>query len=136
MRAVFIFLKGYQTACKIVTIYTISMRKTIKKRVICFPIMSRVHYARNKRLLEKLRSNSKIDLRLVVGGSVLLEKYGEKFLPAIQKDGFQITDTLFNVVDGGTHIAMAKTAGLTALGFAHTLHTLNSDLLLLTLHPF
>ena len=107
------------------------MKKPIKKRVICFPIMSRVHYARNKRLLEKLKSNPKIDLRLVVGGSVLLEKYGEKFLPAIQKDGFQIHDTLFNVVDGGTHIAMAKTAGLTALEFANTLHKLNPDIVLI-----
>lgn len=106
-------------------------KKPKTKRTICFPITSRIHYARQKHLLEKLRVHPGIELQLVVGGSVLLDKYGEKFLPAIQADGFQINETLFNVVDGGTHIAMAKTAGLTALEFANTLHKLNPDIVLI-----
>lgn len=93
--------------------------------------MSRIHYARQKRLLELLNKNSKVDLQLVVGGSVLLEKYGERFLPAIQDAGFTINETLFNVIDGGGHIAMAKTAGLTALEFANTLYKLNPDIVLI-----
>ena len=103
----------------------------MKKRVICFPITSRVHYARQKNLLEKLAKNSRIDLQLVVGGSVLLDKYGERFLPAIKESGLNISDTLFNVVDGGSHIAMAKTAGLTALEFANSLHKLNPDIVVI-----
>ena len=93
--------------------------------------MSRIHYARQKRLLELLNKNSKVDLQLVVGGSVLLEKYGERFLPAIQDAGFTINETLFNVIDGGSHVAMAKTAGLTALEFANTLYKLNPDVVLI-----
>ena len=107
------------------------MKKAAKKRVICFPITSRIHYARQKTLLEKLNRHPKIDLQLVVGGSVLLDKYGERFLPAIQDSGFKIHDTLFNVVDGGSHIAMAKTAGLTALEFANSLHKLNPDIVVI-----
>lgn len=101
-----------------------------EKRKICFPIMSRVHYARQKRLLDLLNKNSKIDLQLVVGGSVLLEKYGEKFLNSI-RDNFDVRETLFNVIDGGNHIAMAKTAGLTALEFANSLHKLDPDIVLI-----
>src|SRR3989344_2136224 len=101
------------------------------KRKICFPIMSRIHYARQKRLLELLNKNSKVDLQLVVGGSVLLEKYGERFLPAIQDAGFTVNETLFNVIDGGSHVSMAKTAGLTALEFANTLYKLNPDVVLI-----
>lgn len=101
------------------------------KRKVCFPIMSRVHYARQKRLLDILNKNSKMELQLVVGGSVLLEKYGERFLPAMQAAGFNVNETLFNVIDGGNHITMAKTAGLTALEFSNSLYKLNPDIVLI-----
>ncbi len=107
------------------------MPKPAKKRVICFPVTSRVHYARQKNLLEKLNKRSGIDLQLIVGGSVLLDKYGERFLPAIKESGLNVNDTLYNVVDGGSHIAMAKTAGLTALEFANSLHKLNPDIVVI-----
>lgn len=101
------------------------------KRKICFPITSRIHYARQKHLLNLLNRNPKIDLQLVAGGSVLLEKYGERFLPAMRDSGLNIHETLFNVIDGGNHVTMAKTAGLTALEFANTLYKLNPDVVLI-----
>jgi UDP-hydrolysing UDP-N-acetyl-D-glucosamine 2-epimerase len=107
------------------------MIKKINKRKICFPIMSRIHYARQKRLLDVLNKNPKVELQLVVGGSVLLEKYGERFLPAMQAAGFNVNETLFNVIDGGNHITMAKTAGLTALEFSNSLYKLNPDIVLI-----
>src|SRR3989344_159516 len=104
-----------------------SKSKRLERRKICFPIMSRVHYARQRQLLNLLKIHPKIDLQLVAGGSVLLDKYGERFLPAIQNAGFTINETLFNVIDGGSHVAMAKSAGVTALEFANTLSKLNPD---------
>lgn len=101
-----------------------------KKRTICFPIMNRVHYARQKHLLKLLQDSPKIDLQLVVGGTALLEKY-ERFFPTIQEAGFTVHDALYNVIEGGNHITMAKTAGLTALEFANSLHKLNSDIVLI-----
>lgn len=93
--------------------------------------MNRIHYARQKHLLDLLNKNSKIELQLVVGGSVLLEKYGERFLSAIQDAGFVVNETLFNVIEGGNHVTMAKTAGLTALEFSNSLHKLNPDIVLI-----
>lgn len=93
--------------------------------------MNRVHYARQKRLLSLLHKNKKIELQLVVGGSVLLDKYGERFLPAIEKEGFRVDDALYNVIEGGNHVTMAKTAGLTALEFSNSLHKLNPDIVLI-----
>ena len=107
------------------------MRKFHPKRKICFPITSRVHYARQKRFLNLLNKHPKVELQLVVGGSILLEKYGEKFLPAIKLAGFNINETLFNVIEGGQNIAMAKTAGLTALEFSNSLHKLNPDIVII-----
>lgn len=101
-----------------------------KKRKVCFPIMSRIHYARQKRLLELLNKNPTIKLQLVVGGSVLLDKYGERFLPAI-KENFPVDEVLFNVIDGGSHVAMAKTAGLTALEFTNSIYKLDPDIVVI-----
>ena len=106
-------------------------KKLPEKRKICFPITSRIHYVRQKHLLDLINKNPKLELQLVVGGSVLLDKHGEHFLPAIQAAGFQVNETLFNVVEGGGHIAMAKTAGLTALEFANSLYKLNPDIVLI-----
>lgn len=105
--------------------------KSSHKRRVCFPITSRVHYARQKLLLEKLLKHKDMDLQIVAGGSVLLDKYGERFLPAIEKAGFTIKDVLYNVIEGGHHVAMARTAGLTALEFSNSLHRLNPDIVLI-----
>ena len=93
--------------------------------------MNRVHYARQKRLLSLLQKNPTIELQLVVGGSVLLDKYGERFLPAIEQEGFHVNDALYNVIEGGNHITMAKTAGLTALEFSNSLHKLDPDIVII-----
>jgi len=100
------------------------------KRKICFPIMNRVHYARQIQLLKLLQGCPDIDLQLVVGGTALLEKY-ERFFPTLEEAGFQVHDALYNVIEGGNHITMAKTAGLTALEFANSLHKLNPDIVLI-----
>lgn len=93
--------------------------------------MSRIHYARQKYLLELLRKDPRFKLQLVVGGSMLLEKYGEKHFSEMRNEGFPIAETLFNVVEGGNHVSMAKTAGLTALEFANSLHKLNPDIVVI-----
>ena len=108
-----------------------SHKQKQQKRKICFPIMNRVHYARQIYLLDLLRRDPALKLQIVVGGSVLLEKYGDRHASAIKESGFDIGDELYNVIDGGTHIAMAKTAGLTALEFANSLYTLDSDIVLI-----
>ena len=101
------------------------------KRKICFPITSRVHYARQKQLLSLLNKDSRFELQVVAGGSVLSEKYGEMFANALLSDGFEVKDALYNLIDGGGHVAMAKTASLVALEFVNTLHKLNSDIVLI-----
>lgn len=100
-------------------------------RTICFPMTSRIHYARQKRLLTVLRRHPRLTLQLVVGGSLLLEKYGERFLSAIEADGFRVDEVLYNVIEGGNHITMAKTAGLTTLEFSNALYKLRPDIVLI-----
>lgn len=108
----------------------------MRKRKILFPITSKIHYARQKLLLGLLKRHPQFELQLVLGGSVLVEKYADQFATAIARDGFAIRDTLYNVIDGGNHVSMAKSAGLTALELSNTIQRLNPDIVLVRADRF
>ena len=101
------------------------------KRKICFPITSRAYYGRSQLLIKKLHSHPDIDLKLMLGGAILLDKYSRHIADDIAAGGFEIEASLFNVIEGGNHVAMAKTACLTALEFTNTLHTSSPDLVVI-----
>ena len=101
------------------------------KRKICFPITSRAYYGRSQLLIKKLHAHPGIDLKLMLGGSILLDKYSRHIADDIAAGGFEIEASLFNVIEGGNHVAMAKTACLTALEFTNTLHTSSPDLVVI-----
>ena len=80
------------------------------QRKICFPITSRAYYGRSQILIRKLHAHPTIDLKLMLGGSILLDKYSRHVADDIAAGGFDIEASLFNVIEGGNHVAMAKTA--------------------------
>ena len=45
------------------------------KRRICFPLTSRAYYGRSQLLLKKLHGHPSLQLELMLGGSILLDKY-------------------------------------------------------------
>src|SRR4029450_5924939 len=45
--------------------------------------------------------------------------------------GFAITASLLNVIEGGNHVAMAKTACLTALEFTNGFHSIDPDIVVI-----
>lgn len=101
-----------------------------KRRKVCFVITNRIHYARQQLLLEQLRSDPDIELQLIVGGSALLDKYSN-IIPRLRGKGFEIHEQMLNLVEGGNHAAMAKTAGLAVLELANTFQKLNPDVVLI-----
>ncbi|HET9706551.1 MAG TPA: UDP-N-acetylglucosamine 2-epimerase [Vicinamibacterales bacterium] len=101
------------------------------KRKICFPITSRAYYGRSQILIRKLHAHPTLDLKLMLGGSILLDKYSRHVADDIAAGGFDIEASLFNVIEGGNHVAMAKTACLTALEFTNTLHMAAPDLVVI-----
>ena len=102
------------------------------KRRICFPITNRAYYGRSQLLIKKLNSHPAVELELMLGGSILLDKYSRHIASDIEAGGFTITAELFNVIEGGNHVAMAKTACLTALEFTNGIHASDPDLVLIT----
>ena len=103
----------------------------MSKRKICFPITSRAYYGRSQLLIKKLHARPDIDLKLRLGGSILLDKYSRHIADDIAAGGFDIEASLFNVIEGGNHVAMAKTACLTALEFTNSLYTAAPDLVVI-----
>ncbi len=81
-----------------------------KKRRICFPMTSRAYYGRSQLLIRKLHDHPDIELELMLGGSILLDKYSRHIAKDIEAGGFTISTSFFNVIEGGNHVAMAKTA--------------------------
>ena len=103
----------------------------MEKRRICFPILSRAYYGRRKLLLSKLSKHPGVDLQVIVGGSALLEKYSGSLAKEIDLDDFNIREKLYNVIEGGNHVAMAKTACLTALEFVNDLYKLDPHMVII-----
>jgi UDP-hydrolysing UDP-N-acetyl-D-glucosamine 2-epimerase len=101
------------------------------KRRVCFPITSRAYYGRSQLLIRKLHDHPGVELELMLGGSILLDKYSRHIADDIEAGGFTISASLFNVIEGGNHVAMAKTACLTALEFTNGLHAIDPDIVVI-----
>ena len=101
------------------------------KRRVCFPITSRAYYGRSQLLIRKLHAHPDIELELMLGGSILLDKYSRHIADDIEAAGFNISASFLNVIEGGNHVAMAKTACLTALEFTNGLHTIDPDIVVI-----
>jgi len=101
------------------------------RRRICFPMTSRAYYGRSQLLIRKLHEHPEIDLELMLGGSILLDKYSRGIAADIEAGGFTISTSLFNVIEGGNHVAMAKTACLTALEFTNGIHAADPDIVVI-----
>src|SRR5438128_3217286 len=115
------------------TVFASAMQKLPKsgKRRICFPITSRAYCGRSQLLIRTLHDHPDIELELMLGGSILLDKYSRHIAEDIAAGGFTISTSLFNVIEGGNHVAMAKTACLTALEFTNGFHTADPDLVVI-----
>ena len=92
---------------------------------------SRAYYGRSQLLIRKLHDHPDIELELMLGGSILLDKYSRHIAEDIEAGGFTISTSLFNVIEGGNHVAMAKTACLTALEFTNGFHTADPDIVVI-----
>jgi UDP-hydrolysing UDP-N-acetyl-D-glucosamine 2-epimerase len=99
----------------------------MKKRKICFVITSKIHYSRNKLVLDELKKRDDVELQIIVGGSAILEKYGDT-LTVLDNDGYKYDAKIIMTLDGGSPVAMAKTTGIGITEFATAFDNLQPDL--------
>ena len=98
----------------------------MKKRKICVVITARPSYSRIKTALKAIKEHPDLELQLVVAASALLDRYGTA-VNYIEKDGFEVTAKVFNVLEGENLTAMAKTTGIGILELSTVLENLKPD---------
>ena len=101
--------------------------KNIRK--ICIIVNSRANYGRIKTVLKALKDNPKVNLQVIVGASALLERFGN-VSRIIKRDGFEISGTLYSVVEGENPTTMAKSTGLAIIELSTIFENLNPDIVL------
>lgn len=97
------------------------------KRKVCVVITARPSYSRIKTALQAIRDHPELELQLVVAASALLDRYGSA-VNTIEKDGFTITARVFNVLEGESLTAAAKTTGIGILELSTVLDNLSPDI--------
>jgi len=100
----------------------------MSKRKICVVITARPSYSRVKTALQAIKDHPKLELQLVVAASALLDRYGSA-VNFIQKDGFEITAKVFNVLEGENLTAAAKTTGIGILELSTVFDNIKPDII-------
>ena len=92
--------------------------------VVC--MTSRGNYARIGPVLHELDDREGFDLDIINAGASMIREYGS--LSAILRDdGLEITNEMYNVLEGGNPVASAKTTGLSMVEFTSVLSDLDPD---------
>lgn len=92
-------------------------------------INSRANYGRIKSFMFHAKKSKNIDLKVVLGASGLLSKYG-RVVDILRKDGFNIDAELYSIVEGDEPINMAKSTGLGIIEAASALNKIKPDAVL------
>src|SRR6185436_2575051 len=84
---------------------------SLSKRKICVVVTARPSYSRIRTALHAIRERDDLELQLVVAASALLDRYGGA-VQVIERDGFQITERVYMVLEGENLVTSAKSTGI------------------------
>lgn len=98
-------------------------------RRIIFVINNRANYARIKSTIRESCKRSDLDVKIVIGASGLLYRFGN-VSDIIKKDGFEINEKIYTVVEGDDPVTMVKTTALSLLSLSDIFHRLKPNVVL------
>jgi len=104
-------------------------------RRICIVLTSRGNYGKMKSLIQLLRGDRHFELCIVVGGSLLLDKYG-RILDSEYTDDIPVAYKLNFVVEGENLPTMAKSAGLALMEFSSAFQNIEPDVVIVIADRF
>ena len=81
------------------------------KRKICVVVTARPSYSRIRTALHAIRERDDLELQLVVAASALLDRYGGA-VQVIERDGFEIAERVYMVLEGENLVTSAKSTGI------------------------
>ncbi|QDO96313.1 UDP-N-acetylglucosamine 2-epimerase (hydrolyzing) [Ferrovibrio terrae] len=98
-------------------------------RKICVVITARGNYAKMKHVMREIKKHPGLELQVILGGSIILEKYG-RILETDYVDDFNVDHVIHFLIEGETPLTMAKSAGLAVTEFANAFDNLRPDVVL------
>lgn len=107
----------------------------LKKRKICIVLTTRGNYAKMKSVIAKILEDDDLELQLVLGGMVVLEKYG-RILDTIKGLDLQVQRNINFVIEGESLLTMTKSAGLAVNEFATVCEDLKPDIVVVIADRF
>lgn len=107
----------------------------MKKRKICVVITTRGNYAKMKSVMTAIQAAPDLELQLILGGMVVLEKYG-RILNSLATQNFPVARTLHFVIEGESLVTMSKSAGLAVSEFSTAFEDLNPDIVMIIADRF
>jgi UDP-hydrolysing UDP-N-acetyl-D-glucosamine 2-epimerase len=98
-------------------------------RRICAVVASRANYARIKTALRAIDEHPELDLQIVAGASLVLERFGNA-IEVLEADGFRPDAVVRFIIEGETPTTMAKSTGLGLLELPTVFENLRPDAVL------
>lgn len=105
------------------------------KRKICLVITTRGNYAKLKSFVELASQDKSIELQLIIGGMVVLEKYGRLY-DHIKRLKIKIIRQINFVIEGENPLTMSKSAGLAMIEFSSLFDELKPDIVVVVADRF
>ena len=97
------------------------------KRKICVVVASRANYGRVKYLLKALKKMDHIELQIIVGASMLLDRFG-KAVEILKNDGFVPVRSLYYIIEGENLNTQAKSTGFGIIELSTAFEELRPDI--------
>jgi UDP-hydrolysing UDP-N-acetyl-D-glucosamine 2-epimerase len=102
---------------------------------ICLVITARGNYAKLKSLIKILDKSNFFEVQIILGGSIVLEKYG-KILELDNTISHLVKKHIFFLIEGETPLTMAKSGGVALTEFSSAFDELNPDLVVIIADRF
>jgi len=93
-------------------------------------LVDRANYGRLKPVLEIMRDDTDIDLKLICTGTMLLDRFG-KAVDLVKNDGFDVSEEIYIELEGSVPSTMAKSIGLAVIELASAFQRQSPDFVLL-----
>jgi len=100
-----------------------------ERKKVCIVLTARGNYAKMKSVISALDATNQCEVTILVGGSVVLDRYG-KLLDDPNVDPLVIQHKIHFLVEGETPLTMAKSAGLAVSEFATAFENTRPDIIL------
>lgn len=99
------------------------------KRKVCVVVNSRANYGRIKSVLRAISAHPDLELKLIVGASALLWRFGN-VAEQIKADGYPINAVVYSIVEGENPTTMAKSTGMGIMELATQFENLKPDVVI------